>query len=242
MSRVDEIEALRSEVCSANRMLATNALVTLTWGNVSGIDAARRHVAIKPSGVPYDELTPEAIVVIDLDGRVVAGSLRPSTDAPTHVALYRAFGEIGGVTHTHSTYATMFAQARRAIPCLGTTHADHWAGDVPVTRQLTADEVRTNYESATGAAIIECMRGRSPASSPGVLVAGHASFTWGRSALASLENAMALEAIARMAFGTLVLAPDAPALERHLIDKHHERKHGANAYYGQGRDGDRHGS
>ncbi|MCG3127001.1 MAG: L-ribulose-5-phosphate 4-epimerase [Phycisphaerae bacterium] len=229
------LTTLREEVCEANRGLARHGLATLTWGNVSGITPDRECIAIKPSGVPYDRLTPADIVLVGRDGRVIDGSLRPSSDTPTHVLLYQAFTSIGGITHTHSPYATMFAQARREIPCLGTTHADHFHGPVPVTRQLTAAEVEAGYEDATGRAIVERLAGQDPIAMPAVLVAGHAPFCWGRNVAASLENAVALEAVAFMAFGTVVLAePAGPTLlESHILCKHHARKHGPAAYYGQ---------
>lgn len=227
------LRRLREEVCEANRALAAAGLAPLTWGNVSAIDERRELVAIKPSGVPYDALRPEEIPIVDLDGRPVDGRLRPSSDTPTHCAIYRAWPHVGGVTHSHSPWATAFAQARRSIACLGTTHADHFAGEVPVTRQLTPEEVAAGYEAATGAVIVERFRGLDSRAVPGVLVAGHAPFTWGRDARTSLENAVALEAVARMALGTLLLDPAAPPLEPHLLAKHRERKHGPAAYYGQ---------
>ncbi len=227
------LDDLRERVCLANRSLPFHGLVTLTWGNVSEIDEARTMVGIKPSGVAYERLTPDDIVVVDFSGRVVAGSLRASTDLPTHLALYRAFPAARGITHTHSPWATMFAQARRPIPCLGTTHADHFAGEVPITRQLTPAEVERGYEAATGAAIVERFAAVDPVAVPGVLVAGHAPFTWGGSAARSVENAVALEAVARMAHGTLALTENPISLEPHILRTHHERKHGVNAYYGQ---------
>jgi L-ribulose-5-phosphate 4-epimerase len=228
-----ELDALREEVCSANRTLVAAGLVTLTWGNVSGISADRQRIAIKPSGVAYDKLTPDDIVVVDLDGRVVAGNLRPSSDTPTHVALYRAFEHIGGVAHMHSTYAASFAQARRPIPCFGTTHADHFRGPVPVTRPLTKAEVESDYEANTGRVIIERFADLDSKASPGVLVAGHAPFVWGGSATAAVESAIALEAVAEMACHTLSIRPDAVELEAYVLDKHYLRKHGAGRYYGQ---------
>jgi len=227
------LQSLKTEVCKANRALVDEGLVTLKWGNVSGICPERRHVAIKPSGVPYEQLTPGHIVIVDLDGAVVEGDLRPSSDTPTHVALYRHFEPIGGITHTHSHYATAFAQARREIPCLGTTHADHFHGSVPVTRVLRPAEVAESYEAGTGAAIIERFGPLDPLEMPGVLVAGHAPFTWGRSVQESIDNAVALEAVAEMALVTLSLDASAPELEEYVSQKHHERKHGKNAYYGQ---------
>lgn len=232
---MSDLSDLKAQVCAANRALRTEQLVTLTWGNVSGINAARDRVVIKPSGVDYDALTPECMVVVDLDGNVVEGDLRPSSDTPTHVLLYKAFDTIGGITHTHSPYATMFAQARIELPCFGTTHADHFDGPVPVTRPLTAEEVDRAYETETGTVIIDCFRdlGLDPVAVPGVLVAGHAPFTWGPSAMKSVHNAVALEACARMALGTMQLKTDAMLLEDYILSKHHQRKHGPNAYYGQ---------
>lgn len=230
---MSEVDQLRAEVCAANRALVAHGLVTLTWGNASGISKDRKLVAIKPSGVPYAELTPQDIVVVDMAGRVAAGLLRPSTDTATHLELYRAFPGLGGIVHTHSLYATMFAQARRPIPCLGTTHADHFAGAVPVTRQLRPDEMG-EYEKNTGRLIAERLGEADAVSVPAVLVAGHGPFAWGATVAKALENAVALEAVARMALGTLVVNAEAGALEAHVLAKHHERKHGAGRYYGQG--------
>lgn len=224
---------LRAQVCEANRQLAVGGLVTLTWGNVSGITADRAQVVIKPSGVAYAELRPEMMVVVDLQGKVLEGKLRPSSDTPTHLRLYQAFDCAGGITHTHSPAATAFAQARRALPCLGTTHADHFAGPVPVTRGLTPAEVEAAYEALTGQVIVDCFQSLDPAAIPAVLVAGHAPFCWGPSPAASLDNAIALEAVARMALSTLQLAPQVVPLEPHLVEKHYRRKHGPAAYYGQ---------
>lgn len=227
------LEQLKAQVCQANRDLVTHGLVTLTWGNVSGFDAATGLVVIKPSGVDYHALVPERMVVVDLAGQVVEGTLQPSSDTPTHVLLYKTFEGLGGITHTHSTYATMFAQARREIPCLGTTHADHFFGPIPVSRPLTEKEVEDGYEVNTGRAIVERFADLRPLAMPAILVAGHAPFTWGKSPADSVNNAIALEAVAQMALGTLTLEADAAALEHHLLNKHHTRKHGPNAYYGQ---------
>lgn len=226
------IDHLCADVCQANLALVKHGLVTLTWGNASALLRNEGLVAIKPSGVAYDTLTPDQIVILDLSGKVVRGSLRPSTDAPTHLALYNAFPSVGAIVHTHSTYASVFAQARREIPCLGTTHADHFAGPVPVTRQLSPAEL-ADYEHNTGRIIIERFASLDPVSVPAVLVAGHAPFAWGPSISNAVDNAVALEAVARMAHATLLLRPDAPSLEPHLLAKHHDRKHGANRYYGQ---------
>jgi L-ribulose-5-phosphate 4-epimerase len=227
------LEELRAQVCQANRDLVGYGLVTLTWGNVSGIDRARELVVIKPSGVPYEELTPAHMVVVDLHGKRVGGDLNPSSDTATHLLLYRGFPAIGGVTHTHSRCATMFAQARRMIPCLGTTHADHFFGPVPVTRPLSAEEVATDYEANTGRVIVECFADLDPMAMPAVLVAGHAPFTWGITAPSSLHNSIALEAVAEMALGTFQIDRDTSPLEAYVLDKHHQRKHGPAAYYGQ---------
>ncbi len=230
----DAIQQLRETVCEANRRLGASGLVTLTWGNASAIDANRELVAIKPSGVAYAELTPASTVVVDLEGRVRAGTARPSSDTPTHLYLYRHFDRIGGIVHTHSRYATMFAQARRELPSMGTTHADHFHGAIPLTRVLTPDEVAAGYETNTGKVIVERFAALDPNAMPAVFVAGHAPFTWGPSVGKALDNAIALEAVAEMALGTWRLAPTISPLETHIQKVHHERKHGPNAYYGQG--------
>ena len=227
------LEALKAMVCEANLELVRHGLVTLTWGNVSGIDRTCGLVAIKPSGVPYDRLTPETIILTDLDGRVVEGDYAPSSDTPTHLCLYRAFAQVGGVVHTHSAYATAFAQAGREIPCLGTTHADHFYGAVPAARMPTEQEVGDRYEHAIGALIVERFHGIDPNAVPGVLAAGHGPFVWGADPRKAVENAVALESVAQMAATTLMLCPDAPPLPSHLLDKHYGRKHGPGAYYGQ---------
>ena len=230
----DALDALREEALAANLALPAHGLVTLTWGNVSVIDRARGLVAIKPSGVSYDAMTAHDIAVLELDGTHVAGSRRPSTDTPTHLALYRAFAAIGGVVHTHSTWATAWAQAGREIPLLGTTHADLSPHPVPVTRALTPEEISAGYEEATGAVLIEAVGARGAAEIPAVLVRGHAPFCWGSSAAAAVDNAVTLEAVAQMALLTSLLVPAAPALDEAVRDKHFERKHGPGAYYGQG--------
>jgi L-ribulose-5-phosphate 4-epimerase len=229
----EKTNQLRDEVCFANRRLASSGLITLTWGNVSAIDPDRKLVAIKPSGVAYDELSPEQIVVVDLEGAVRSGHLRPSSDTPTHVYLYRNFQNVGAIVHTHSRFATMFAQARLEIPCLGTTHADHFCGAVPVTRPLTVDEAAEGYEVNSGKVIVERFSTLDPDHTPAVLAAGHAPFTWGPTVAKAVDNAIALEAVAEMALGTLKLAPDALSLELHIQETHYQRKHGPNAYYGQ---------
>ncbi len=227
------LEALKEQVCQANLDLVAHGLVTLTWGNVSGLSDDRRHVVIKASGVAYRQMRPEHMVVVDLDGNVVDGEMRPSSDTPTHILLYRAFPVVGGITHTHSRYATMFAQARLEIPCLGTTHADHFYGAVPVTRPLTEQEVTDAYEANTGHVIVERFEKLNPNALPGVLVAGHAPFAWGPTAAKSVENAVALEAVAEMAWGTRLLMNPPPELEAYVLEKHYQRKHGPDAYYGQ---------
>ncbi|MBN1673324.1 MAG: L-ribulose-5-phosphate 4-epimerase [Kiritimatiellae bacterium] len=227
------MEELRREVYEANCSLDRHGLVTLTWGNVSGIDREAGLVVIKPSGVAYPELTPERLVVVDLDGHTVEGRLAPSSDLPTHLILYESFAGIGGVTHTHSPYATVFAQACRPIPCFGTTHADNFHGEVPVTRGMTREEVTAAYEANTGNVIVERFATLDPGELPAVLVANHGPFTWGTGPADSVENSVVLEEVARMAFGTLLLSPGQPPIARHLLDKHYLRKHGAGAYYGQ---------
>jgi L-ribulose-5-phosphate 4-epimerase len=229
----DRYRRLRETVLQANLYLSRSGVVLLSWGNVSGADRRLGVMAIKPSGVPYDQLTPEHIVVLDMTGHVVEGCLKPSSDTPTHLALYRAFPDVAGVAHSHSPFATMFAQANREIPCLGTTHADVCRGPVPITRPLTQAEVERDYEANTGRVIVERFTDRSPTAASGVLVAQHGPFTWGADAMAAAENSVALEAVARMAWGTLQLRPDAPPLPDYLLAKHHNRKHGPGAYYGQ---------
>jgi L-ribulose-5-phosphate 4-epimerase len=228
------LEDLKQQVCQANLDLVAQDLVTLTWGNVSGLSADRQLFVIKPSGVCYDELVPEQMVVVKVsDGDVVEGDLRPSSDTPTHRLLYEKLPGIGGIAHTHSPYATAFAQARREIPCFGTTHADHFYGPIPLTRPLSESEVKEAYELNTGQVIVQRFSSLDPKAVPGVLVAGHAPFTWGSNASEAVENAVALEAIAVMAFRTLALAAGAPTLEQYVLDKHYTRKHGDQANYGQ---------
>ncbi len=227
---------LRARVCAANRGLVDAGLVVLLFGNASGIDRDEGLMAIKPSGVDYAVLAPEDIVLVALeDGRVVEGSARPSSDTPTHLELYRSFPEVGGIVHTHSLHATSWAQARREIPCLGTTHADHFHGPVPVTRLLTDAEISEGYERNTGLVIIErfAAGGIDPGAVPACLDAGHGPFTWGASPDAALANAIALEHVAAMAILTLELSPAIEPLQGALQDKHHRRKHGPAAYYGQ---------
>jgi len=228
------LQNLRAEVLDANLELVRRGLVLYTFGNASGISRADGLVAIKPSGVPYEDLTPAHMVVTTLDGRIVEGSLRPSSDLATHLAIYRAFPAIGGIAHTHSEYATAWAQAARPIPCLGTTHADSFHGPVPVTAPLTAGEIAGDYEENTGVAICRTFQDRDPMAIPAVLVAGHAPFCWGPTAAAAAHNAVILEYVARMACHTLSIRADAPPLPRELHDRHFLRKHGSNATYGQG--------
>ena len=229
------LEALRAEVLEANLELVRRGLVLYTFGNASGISRADNLVVIKPSGVPYEKMKPADMVITDLSGRVVEGSLRPSTDLATHIALYRAFPSIGGVAHTHSRNATAWAQACREIPCLGTTHADYFHGPVPVTAALTSAEIESDYEANTGVAIIRAMEGRDPLACPAVLVAGHAPFCWGKSAADAAHSAVVLEELAALAFQTLTINPAAAPLQQALRDKHHFRKHGPGATYGQGK-------
>ncbi len=224
---------LKEEVCAANQQLVEYGLVTLTWGNVSAISRPDELVVIKPSGVAYEDLKPKDMVVVDLSGKVVEGSLNPSSDTPTHIELYRAFPEIGGVAHSHSKYATIFAQARKEIPCFGTTHADTFYGNVPITRFLKKNEVEKNYELNTGKLIVERFKKLDFRAVPGVLVAGHAPFTWGKSAVTAVQNNLILEIVAKMALHSLALDQRLKRLPDYIIDKHYLRKHGPHAYYGQ---------
>lgn len=225
---------LRHAVLAANLALPAHGLVTLTWGNASQVDRDRGVIGIKPSGISYAEMTAADIVILDLAGELVEGERGPSTDTPTHLALYRRFAEIGGIVHTHSTWATVWAQAQREIPVYGTTHADLCAAPIPLTRALSEQEVREAYELATGQVLIETIAELGPAQLPAALVRGHAPFTWGPSAAKAVENAVTLEQVARMAFLTAMLEPSAPPLDAVVRDKHFERKHGPGAYYGQG--------
>ncbi len=228
------LEDLKKQVCDANLKLVAEGLVIQTWGNVSGLDRAGGRMVIKPSGVPYAEMKPEHMVVVSLDsGKVVEGALNPSSDTPTHLVLYRAFKGIGGIVHTHSLYGTVWAQARRGIPALGTTHADYFYGPIPCTRLMKAAEIKTDYEANTGRVIIELFAGRDPLSCPGVLVASHAPFAWGKSVDDAVHNAIVLEQVARMASETLRVNPAVRPMQPVLLDKHYLRKHGPGAYYGQ---------
>lgn len=225
---------LKAEVCAANLALAGSGLVILTFGNVSGVDRKGGRLVIKPSGVGYDAMKPEHMVVVSLEsGEVLEGKLKPSSDTPTHLALYRAFGSIGGIVHTHSCFATAWAQAGRDIPALGTTHADYFHGPVPCTRPLSTREIRGCYEAETGAVIVERFRGMDPAAFPGVIVSNHGPFAWGKNSAKAVENAVALEYVARMAVETMRISPRVKSMPQALLDKHFLRKHGPGAYYGQ---------
>ena len=228
------LDHLRQEVLEANLELVRHGLVLYTFGNASGIARAEGLVVIKPSGVPYESMRPEDLVITDLLGRVVEGKLRPSSDLDTHLELYRSFPAIGGVVHTHSHFATVWAQAGREIPCLGTTHADYFRGAVPVTEPMPADEIRSAYELNTGKAIVRRFAHLDPEEFPAVLVCGHGPFCWGKTARGAAHTAVVLEMIAHMACQTVTLNQDAAPLDRALVDKHFLRKHGAKAYYGQG--------
>jgi L-ribulose-5-phosphate 4-epimerase len=227
------LKKLREEVLEANLELVRRGLVFYTFGNASGIFREQGLVVIKPSGVPYETMKPEDLVVVDLDGKTVEGNLRPSSDLPTHLVLYKAFPTIGGVAHTHSRAATSWAQARREIPCFGTTHADYFHGPVPVTKSMKPAEIRKDYEFNTGLAIVRCIGKRDPLHTPGVLVAGHASFCWGATPAEAAQNAVIVEEIAALALQTLTANPKARPIEKTLHEKHFFRKHGNTAYYGQ---------
>ncbi len=227
------LEQLKKEVWEANMLLPKFGLVTFTWGNVSGIDRSSGLVVIKPSGVEYDVMKPEDMVVVNLDGKVVEGDLNPSSDTPTHIEFYKAFPNIGGVTHTHSSYATSFAQAGRGVPALGTTHGDYFYGEIPCTRKMTPEEIAGEYEKNTGLVIIETFRDKDPDAIPAVLVHSHGPFTWGKNAVDSVHHAVILEECAKMAIRAYALNPELQPMQQELLDKHYLRKHGANAYYGQ---------
>ena len=226
-------EDLRKAVCDANIELQKQKLVIYSWGNVSGIDRSKGVIAIKPSGVKYDELTPEEIVLVDLDGNIIEGTLKPSSDTPTHLELYRNFEAIGGICHAHSLSATMWAQACKEIPCFGTTGADYFYGPIPVTKVMTEAEIRNDYELNTGKVIVRRFASLDPMKTPAVLVANHGPFTWGSSAATALESMVVLEQIATMALGTITINPEQEPISKTLLDKHYFRKHGKNAYYGQ---------
>lgn len=229
------LEKLKKDVLEANLQLPKHGLVTFTWGNVSGIDRDQGLVVIKPSGVPYEELTLEDMVVVDLEGNIIEGTKRPSSDTPTHLSLYRSFQHIGGIVHTHSPWATAWAQAGRSIPALGTTHADYYYGEIPCTRTLTKNEITRAYELETGNVIIETFEtgGIDPLAMPGVLVSNHAPFCWGKDANQAVHNAVVLEEVAKMALHTFQLNSQIEPIDQFLLDKHYLRKHGVNAYYGQ---------
>ncbi|KFL15052.1 ribulose 5-phosphate epimerase [Geobacillus stearothermophilus] len=227
------LEELKQAVLEANLQLPQYRLVTFTWGNVSGIDRERGLVVIKPSGVAYDKLTIDDMVVVDLTGNVVEGDLKPSSDTPTHLWLYKQFPGIGGIVHTHSTWATVWAQAGKGIPALGTTHADYFYGEIPCTRPMTNEEIQGAYELETGKVITETFRFLDPLQMPGVLVHGHGPFAWGKDPANAVHNAVVLEEVAKMAARTFMLNPDAQPISQTLLDRHYLRKHGANAYYGQ---------
>lgn len=228
------LEKLKQEVLEANLLLPEYGLVTFTWGNVSGIDRESGLVVIKPSGVPYEGMSAEDMVVVDLDGNRVEGRWKPSSDTPTHVELYKAFPECGGIVHTHSRWATTFAQAGLDIPAMGTTQADYFYGDIPCTRMLTPEEIAGEYEKETGTVIIETFRDRSPADIPGVVVHSHGPFAWGVSAHEAVHNAVVMEEVAFMDWHAMMIAPGAGRMQSELLNRHYLRKHGKNAYYGQG--------
>ena len=227
------LATLREQVAEANLDLARNGLVLATFGNASGIDRERGVIVIKPSGVPYEDLKADHMVVTDLQGTVLEGALRPSSDLPTHAALYRAFPMIGGIAHTHSAYATSWAQARKPIPCLGTTHADHFHGPIPVTDEMSEEEIAGEYELNTGIVIVRTFAKIDPLEVPAVLVANHGPFAWGLDARKASETAWLLEAVARMAYFTMQINANADCVSKTLHDRHFLRKHGKNAYYGQ---------
>ena len=228
------LEALKQQIYEANMELPKRGLVTYTWGNVSGIDREKGLFAIKPSGVDYDKMRPEDMVVMDLDGNQVEGNLRPSSDTPTHLELYKAFKEIGGIVHTHSTFATAWAQAGRGIPCYGTTHADYFYGEIPCARNLTPEEIEEGYEKNTGLVIVETFKGRNPVYVPGVLCKNHGPFTWGKDGAEAVHNAVVLEEIAKMNLLTELLNPNGDNhTPQAMEEKHFLRKHGPGAYYGQ---------
>jgi L-ribulose-5-phosphate 4-epimerase len=226
-------EGIREEVCRANLELNERKLVIYSWGNVSAIDRSIGVVAIKPSGVPYETLTPDQIVILDLNGRIIEGELNPSSDTPTHLELYRRFADIGGVCHTHCPWATAWAQAHRGIPCFGTTHADFFYGEIPVTDRMTDEEIRGEYELNTGRVIVRRLAKLDPFQMPAVLVAGHGPFSWGEDAASAVEAMVTLEEVAKIAAATIAISPQQAPISKTLLDKHYLRKHGTDAYYGQ---------
>jgi L-ribulose-5-phosphate 4-epimerase len=227
------LKDIKEAVLEANLELPKRNLVTFTWGNVSGIDRSKGLIVIKPSGVSYDKLKVEDLVVLDLEGNKVEGKLNPSSDTATHLALYNKFEEVNGIVHTHSRWATLWAQAGKGIPALGTTHADYFYGEIPCTRKMTAEEIEGEYEKETGNVIIETFEGKNPIYIPGVLVNNHGPFTWGKDAHEAVHNAVVLEEVAMMAYYTCSLTPGISPIAQTLLDKHFLRKHGKNAYYGQ---------
>ena len=227
------LEELKELVCAANLLLPKYDLVTFTWGNVSGIDRKSGLVVIKPSGVSYSGMRPEDMVVTDLEGKVVQGKWKPSSDTATHIELYKAFPDCGGIVHTHSRWATTFAQAGRGIPAMGTTHADYFYGEIPCTRPMTEEEIRGEYEKETGKVIVETFAGLDPAAVPGVLVCSHGPFAWGTDPMNAVHNAVVMEEIAFMDWHAMVLDPERGPMQQALLDRHYLRKHGKNAYYGQ---------
>lgn len=227
------LKELKAEVLEANLELQKRELVIYTWGNVSGFDPTSKRLVIKPSGVPYEELTVDHMVVLDLEGNVLEGDLKPSSDTPTHIYLYRNFPGIGGIVHTHSTWATIWAQSQKGIPCFGTTHADYFYGEIPCTRKLTKQEIDKDYELNTGKVIVERFKAMNYQHCPGVLVASHAPFTWGKNSEEAVHNSVVLEKIAEMALLTKQLSPNTHQVSQYLMDKHFLRKHGKDAYYGQ---------
>ncbi|MFW6007541.1 MAG: L-ribulose-5-phosphate 4-epimerase [Bacillota bacterium] len=227
------LEKLKKEVYEANMELKEKDLIIYTWGNVSGLDKNEKLVVIKPSGVPYNQLSPEKMVVVDLEGKIIEGDLNPSSDTDTHLELYRNFENIGGIVHTHSSWATSWAQAEEDIPCYGTTHADYFYQEIPCTRNLTSGEINKEYELNTGKVIIEEFRNRNHLYTPGVLVAGHGPFSWGENPQEAVHNSVVLEEIAKIASRTRMVAPEKQSISQNLMDKHFYRKHGKDAYYGQ---------
>ena len=229
------LEELKKIVFAENLELVKKELVIYTWGNVSGLDRESKRFAIKPSGVDYDVMKAEDMVVLDLDGNKLEGKYKPSSDTATHIELYKAFPEIGGIVHTHSSYATSWAQARKDIPALGTTHADYFYGDIPCARPLTKEEIEGEYEKNTGLVIIETLKKRNinPMDIPGIIIASHGPFAWGKDAKEAVHNAVVMEELAKMAYRTIQITPEIKSVEQYLLNKHYFRKHGANAYYGQ---------
>jgi L-ribulose-5-phosphate 4-epimerase len=231
------LEQLKKEVYDANMELQHKGMVIYTWGNVSGIDREKQLVVIKPSGVDYDTMGPDDMVIVDMEGSVVEGRYKPSSDTATHLVLYKNYPNIGGVVHTHSTWAVTFAQAGLAIPAFGTTHADYFYGDIPCTRELTLKEIEEAYELNTGKVIVETIGENDPMAIPGILVKNHGPFAWGKNPADSVYNTVVMDKVAEMAYKTMTLNPQAPRVSQYLLDKHYFRKHGANAYYGQGSGG-----